>query len=232
MLLKEEPPVVSKLQLTTHLLQPGGKVIDFGLAKALGRKLTDKSLFTSVDTRVGTLEYSAPEQAAGRSFDVDTRSDIYSLGVMLYELLTGAPPFTHDELLKIGEEEMRRVIREQEPTKPSKKLSGSGELPAIAANRHLEPNKLTRLVRGDLDWIVMKCLEKEQARRYETANQLGQELQRFLADEPVQARPPSVTYRAKKFLRRNKELVIACSLVFLAFTSLPKTMAVVREVAA
>ena len=199
--------------------KPVTKVIDFGLAKALGRKLTDKSLFTSVDTRVGTLEYSAPEQAAGRSFDVDTRSDIYSLGVMLYELLTGAPPFTHDELLKIGEEEMRRVIREQEPTKPSKKLSGSGELPAIAANRHLEPNKLTRLVRGDLDWIVMKCLEKEQARRYETANQLGQELQRFLADEPVQARPPSVTYRAKKFLRRNKELVIACSLVFLALVA-------------
>ncbi len=142
--------------------KPVPKVIDFGLAKALGHKLTDKTLYTALDTRIGTLEYSAPEQAAGRSFDVDTRSDIYSLGVMLYELLTGAPPFTHAELLKIGEEEMRRVIREDEPTKPSKKLSSSGELPAIAANRHLEPNKLTRLVQGDLDWIVMKCLEKEQ----------------------------------------------------------------------
>ncbi len=195
--------------------KPVPKVIDFGLAKALGHKLTDKTLHTALDTRVGTLEYSAPEQAAGRSFDVDTRSDIYSLGVLLYELLTGAPPFTHEELLKIGEEEMRRVIREVEPTKPSKKLSSSGELPAIAAKRHLEPNKLTRMVQGDLDWIVMKCLEKENARRYETANQLGQELQRFLADEPVQARPPSATYRAKKFLRRNKGLVIAAALVFL-----------------
>ncbi len=135
---------------------------------------------------------------------------------MLYELLTGAPPFTHEELLKIGEEEMRRVIREDEPATPSKKLSSSGELPAIAANRHLEPNKLTRLVQGDLDWIVMKCLEKENARRYETANQLGQELQRFLADEPVQAGPPSAMYRAKKFLRRNKGPVIAAAVVFLA----------------
>jgi serine/threonine protein kinase len=199
--------------------KPVPEVIDFGLAKALGHKLTDKTLHTALDTRVGTLEYSAPEQAAGRSFDVDTRSDIYSLGVLLYELLTGAPPFTHEELLKIGDEEMRRVIREVEPTTPSKKLSSSGELPAIAAKRHLEPNKLTRMVQGDLDWIVMKCLEKENARRYETANQLGQELQRFLADEPVQARPPSATYRAKKFLRRNKGLAIAASLVFLALVA-------------
>jgi serine/threonine protein kinase/tetratricopeptide (TPR) repeat protein len=199
--------------------KPIPKVIDFGLAKALGQKLTDQTLYTGLDMRVGTLEYSAPEQAAGRSFDVDTRSDIYSLGVLLYELLTGAPPFTHAELLKIGEEEMRRVIREDEPTKPSKKLSSSGELPAIAANRHLEPNTLTRLVQGDLDWIVMKCLEKEQARRYETANQLGQELHRFLADEPVQAGPPSATYRMKKFLRRNRGPVIAAGLVLLALVA-------------
>jgi serine/threonine protein kinase len=160
--------------------KPVPRVIDFGLAKALGPKLTDMTQPpTALDTRIGTLEYSAPEQAARRSFDVDTRSDIYSLGVMLYELLTGAPPFTHEELLKIGEEEMRRVIREDEPTKPSKKLSSSGELPAIAANRHLEPNKLTRLVQGDLDWIVMKCLEKERDRRYKIANDIGEELQRF-----------------------------------------------------
>ncbi len=196
--------------------KPVPKVIDFGLAKALGHKLTDKTLYTALDTRIGTLEYSAPEQAAGRSFDVDTRSDIYSLGIMLYELLTGAPPFSHAELLKIGDEEMRRVIREVEPTTPSKKLSSSGELPAIAANRRLEPHKLTRLVQGDLDWIVMKCLEKEQARRYETADQLGQELQRFLADEPVQAGPPSVGYRVRKFLRRNKGAVVAACLVIFA----------------
>ncbi len=199
--------------------KPVPKVIDFGLAKALGHKLTDKTLVTTLDTRIGTLEYSAPEQAAGRSFDVDTRSDIYSLGILLYEVLTGDPPFTHKELLKLGEEEMRRVIREDEPTKPSKKLSSSGELPAIAANRHLEPNKLTRLVQGDLDWIVMKCLEKERDRRYETANQLGQELQRFLADEPVQAGPPSARYRVKKFLRRNKGPVIAAAFVFLALVA-------------
>ena len=154
--------------------------------------------------RIGTLEYSAPEQVAGRSFNVDSRSDIYSLGVLLYELLTGAPPFTREQLLKIGDEEMRRVIREVEPTKPSKKLSSSGELHAIAANRHLEPKKLTRLMRGDLDWIVMKCLEKEQTRRYETANQLGQELQHFLADEPVLAVPPSAVYRLRKFFRSRK----------------------------
>jgi serine/threonine protein kinase len=195
---------------------PVPKVIDFGLAKALGQKLTDKTLHTALEMRVGTLEYSAPEQAAGRSFDVDTRSDIYSLGVLLYELLTGAPPFTHEELLKVGEEEMRRVIREDEPVKPSKKLSSSGELPAIAANRHLEPNKLTRMVQGDLDWIVMKCLEKERARRYDTANQLGDELKRFLADEPVQAGPPSAGYRARKFLRRNRGPAVAAGLVALA----------------
>src|SRR5216684_3929972 len=123
--------------------KPVPKVIDFGLAKALGQKLTDKTLYTTLEMRIGTLEYSAPEQAAGRSLDVDTRSDIYSLGVVLYELLTGAPPFTHEELLKIGEEEMRRVIREVEPTKPSKKLSSSGQLPAIAAKRSLEPHKLS-----------------------------------------------------------------------------------------
>ena len=199
--------------------KPVPKVIDFGLAKALGQKLTDKTLHTALEMRVGTLEYSAPEQAAGRSFDVDTRSDIYSLGVLLYELLTGAPPFTHEQLLKIGEEEMRRVIREVEPTTPSKKLSISGELPAIAAKRDLEPGKLTRLVQGDLDWIVMKCLEKENARRYETANQLGQELQRFLADEPVQAGPPSAGYRMKKFLRRNKGPVSAVAIVLLALVA-------------
>ena len=196
--------------------KPVPKVIDFGLAKALGQKLTDKTLHTALEMRVGTLEYSAPEQAAGRSFDVDTRSDIYSLGVLLYELLTGAPPFTHEELLKIGEEEMRRVIRDVEPTTPSKKLSSSGELPAIAAKRHLEPGKLTRMVQGDLDWIVMKCLEKENGRRYETANQLGEELQRFLCDEPVLAGPPSVRYRAGKFLRRNKGPMFAAALVSLA----------------
>jgi serine/threonine protein kinase len=206
--------------------KPVPKVIDFGLAKALGQKLTEKTLYTALDTRIGTLEYSAPEQAAGRSFDVDTRSDIYSLGVMLYELLTGAPPFTHEELLKIGEEEMRRVIREKEPTTPSKKLSSSGELPAIAAKRNVDAKKLPQVVQGDLDWIVMKCLEKEQGRRYETANQLAGELRRFLADEPVQAGPPSANYRLRKFLRRNKAAVFAAGLVALALLGIVVGMSV------
>ncbi len=195
--------------------KPVPKVIDFGLAKALGQKLTDMTRPPTLETHIGTLEYSAPEQAAGRSFDVDTRSDIYSLGVLLYELLTGAPPFTREELLKVGEEEMRRVIREDEPAKPSKRLSSSGELPAIAANRQLDPSKLTRFVQNDLDWIVMKCLEKEQARRYETANQLGQELQRFLAGEPVQAGPPSAAYRFRKFVRRHKAGLLTATGVLL-----------------
>ena len=196
--------------------KPVPKVIDFGLAKALGGKLTEKTLHTAFETRVGTLEYSSPEQASGQSFDIDTRTDIYSLGVLLYELLTGKPPFSREELLKIGEVEMCRVIREQDPPKPSTQLSSSGDLPAIAARRKLEPAKLTRLVRGELDWIVMKCLEKERSRRYETANELGLELQRFLADEPVHASPPSASYRMKKFLRRHKGPVFAAALVVLA----------------
>ncbi|HKI31749.1 MAG TPA: protein kinase [Gemmataceae bacterium] len=196
--------------------RPVPKVIDFGLAKALGQKLTDQTLYTGLDTRIGTLEYSAPEQAAGRSFDVDTRSDIYSLGVMLYELLTGAPPFTREELLKIGEEKMRQVICEEAPAKPSKRLSSSGELPTIAARRQLEPSKLTRLVRGDLDWIVMKCLEKERDRRYKNANDIGEELQRFLANEPVLAGPPSAAYQLRKFVRRHRASLLTTTGVLLA----------------
>jgi WD40 repeat protein/serine/threonine protein kinase len=199
--------------------KPVPVVIDFGVAKALGQKLTDQTLATALDTRVGTLEYSAPEQAAGRSFDIDTRSDIYSLGILLYELLTGAPPFTRHELHKEGEEEMRRVIRDVAPTRPSKKLSSSGQLAAIAARRRLEAKKLTRLVKGELDWIIMKCLEKEQSRRYETANQLAQDLEHFLRDEPVSAGPPSARYRLGKFLRRHKGPVIAAAVVLFALVA-------------
>src|SRR6185503_1653033 len=187
------------------------KVIDFGVAKAAGHSLTDKTLVTGFGNIVGTLEYMSPEQAEINQLDIDTRSDIYSLGVLLYELLTGSTPFTRKDLEKTGMLEMLRVIREQEPTKPSTKLSTADGLPTVAANRGTEPAKLTKLIRGELDWIVMKALEKDRNRRYETANGFAMDVQRYLADEPVQACPPSTTYRLKKFVRRNRPHVIAAS---------------------
>lgn len=193
--------------------KPVPKVIDFGVAKATHQKLTEKTMFTGVGQIVGTLEYMAPEQAELNNLDIDTRADVYSLGVMLYELLTGAPPFSSKELRGGAFDEMLRIIREKEPSKPSTKISGSDQLPSIAAKRKLEPRSLARMVRGDLDWIVMKCLEKERTRRYDSANQLGEELRRYLCDEPVQAGPPSVSYRARKFVRRNRGGVIAAGLV-------------------
>jgi serine/threonine protein kinase/tetratricopeptide (TPR) repeat protein len=196
--------------------KPVPKVIDFGVAKAAGQQLTEHTLVTGFGAVVGTLEYMSPEQAELNQLDIDTRSDIYSLGVLLYELLTGSPPFTRKELEKAGMMEMLRVIREQEPSKPSTKLSTAEGLPTLAANRGTEPAKLTKLVRGELDWIVMKALEKDRNRRYETANGFAMDVQRYLADEPVQACPPSAGYRLRKFARRNKGPVLAASLVLLA----------------
>ncbi len=193
--------------------RPVPKVIDFGVAKAMGQKLTERTMFTEVGQIVGTLEYMAPEQAELNNLDIDTRADIYSLGVLLYELLAGSPPFTAKQLRGAAFDEMLRMIREVEPPRPSTKLSSSEELPAIAAKRKLEPAKLARLVRGDLDWVVMKCLEKERARRYETANGLAMDLQRYLADEPVVAGPPGARYRLRKFLRRNRRGVVAAGLL-------------------
>jgi serine/threonine protein kinase len=199
--------------------KPVPKVIDFGVAKAAGQSLTDKTLVTGFGNIVGTLEYMLPEQAEINQQDIDTRSDIYSLGVLLYELLAGSPPFSRKELEKAGMLEMLRVIREKEPSKPSAKLSTADGLPTLAANRSTEPAKLTKLVRGELDWIVMKALEKDRSRRYETANTFAMDVQRYLADEPVQACPPSAGYRLRKFVRRNKGAVLAASLVMLTFVA-------------
>jgi serine/threonine protein kinase len=197
--------------------KPVVKVIDFGVAKATGQRLTDKTLFTGFGALVGTPEYMSPEQAEVNNQDIDTRSDIYSLGVLLYELLTGSTPLTRQRLKESALLEVLRVIREEEPPRPSTRLSESKDsLPTISAQRQTEPAKLTKLVRGELDWIVMKALEKDRNRRYETANGLATDVQRYLADEPVQACPPSTWYRLRKFGRRNKgKLVVTAALLAL-----------------
>src|SRR5207253_7309372 len=189
--------------------RPVPKVIDFGIAKATGQRLTEKTLFTEFGAVVGTLEYMSPEQATLDNQDIDTRSDIYSLGVLLYELLTGTTPLNRARLKQAAFTEMLRLIREEEPPKPSTRLSESkNSLPSISAQRQMEPAKLAKLVRGELDWIVMKALEKDRGRRYETANGLARDLERYLADEPVEACPPSAAYRTKKFLRKHRHVVI------------------------
>jgi WD40 repeat protein/serine/threonine protein kinase len=192
------------------------KIIDFGVAKATSGRLTDESLSTQFGAVVGTLEYMSPEQAAFSGEDIDTRSDIYSLGVILYELLTGLRPIDARRLKKAAITEMIRLIKEEEPSKPSTRLSTESSAPSLAALRQTEPRKLAALLRGELDWVVLKCLEKQRDRRYETANGLARDIQRYLADEPVEARPPSAGYRLSKFVKRHKGQVLAASLVLLA----------------
>jgi tetratricopeptide (TPR) repeat protein len=224
-----------------HDTTPVAKVIDFGVAKALGQELTDKTLFTGFAQLLGTPLYMSPEQAGQSSLDVDTRSDIYSLGVLLYELLTGTTPFNKERFKTAAQDEIRRIIREEEPPRPSTRLSSlsrSGEpsrtnrdslspgeragvretanfATTVAEHRRTDPRRLVQTVRGELDWIVMKALEKDRNRRYETAIGFAMDLERYLADEPVQACPPSSVYRVKKFVRRNKGPMLAASLVLL-----------------
>jgi serine/threonine protein kinase/tetratricopeptide (TPR) repeat protein len=214
----------SNVLVTLYDGRPVPKVIDFGVAKALHQRLTDKTMFTEFGAAIGTLEYMAPEQAELSHLDVDTRSDIYSLGVLLYELLTGSTPLDRKRLRSAAYDEMLRMIREEEPPKPSTRLSQSGEkLPSIAAQRRTEPAKLSKLVRGEIDWIVMKALEKDRGRRYETANSFARDVQRYLADEPVEACPPTAGYRVRKFVRRNKGPVLTAA----AFVALLTVAAVV-----
>jgi serine/threonine protein kinase/tetratricopeptide (TPR) repeat protein len=203
----------SNILVGTQDGRPQAKVIDFGIAKATSQKLTDKTLFTEHQQVIGTLQYMSPEQAEG-SLDIDTRTDVYSLGVLLYELLTGSTPFDKKTLGNAMYGELQRMIREVEPPKPSTRLSDSHDtLASIAAHRRVEPKRLGTILRGDLDWIVMKALEKDRSRRYETANGLAADIRRYLGGEAVVAAPPSASYRLRKFVRRNQRVVAAAAAI-------------------
>jgi serine/threonine protein kinase/tetratricopeptide (TPR) repeat protein len=207
--------------ITPYDGRPVPKIIDFGVAKAIDQRLTERTLYTGFGVVVGMLEYMSPEQAELNNQDIDTRSDIYALGVLLYELLTGTTPLSHERLTQAAFTEMLRAVREEEPPKPSTRLSDSKEtLVSIAEQRQIEPAKLPKLVQGELDWIVMKALEKDRTRRYETANGLARDIENYLQDEPVQACPPSVWYRLGKFARRNKAALAVVGLVLFCLTVL------------
>ena len=192
--------------------RPAPKIIDFGVAKAIDQRLTEHTLTTAFAQMVGTPLYMSPEQAELSPLGVDTRSDIYSLGVLLYELLTGTTPFDKDRLHAASYDELRRIIREEEPPRPSARIStlAADLATTVAEHRRTDARRLSRHVRGELDWIVMKCLEKDRNRRYETPNSLARDIERYLHDEPVQACPPSTVYRFRKFARRNKVAAGVC----------------------
>ena len=208
----------SNVLVTMHDGVPVPKVIDFGIAKATSAELTTRTLFTEHRQMIGTPAYMSPEQAEMSGLDIDTRSDIYSLGVLLYELLTGTTPFEGKTLLEAGFAEMMRIIREVEPHKPSTRLSSLGATGTRTAElRHVgDVKKLGLLLKGDLDWIVMKCLEKDRTCRYETANGLADDIKRHLNDEPVTAGAPTAGYRLRKFAKRNRAQVIAIMVIAIA----------------
>jgi eukaryotic-like serine/threonine-protein kinase len=207
----------SNVLVTMHDTTPVVKVIDFGVAKPMGQTLTDKTLFTGFAQLVGTPLYMSPEQAGQSGLDVDTRTDIYALGVLLYELLTGLTPFDGERMRTVGFDEMRRIIREEEPPKPSTRISTLGKAAdTVSSNRRTDPKRLSELMRGELDWVVMKALEKDRSRRYDTASAFAADVRRYLADEPVLACPPSAGYRLRKFARRNRAAVTTACLVVLA----------------
>ncbi len=214
----------SNVLVTMYDDKPVPKVIDFGVAKAVEQRLTEKTMFTEFGAFVGTFEYMSPEQAQLNAFGVDTRSDIYSLGVLLYELLTGTTPLGHKRLRQAALDELVRLIKEEEAPRPSVRLSSSNNLPKIAAARNTDPARLSGIVRGELDWIVMKCLEKDRTQRYESANGLARDIQRYLSDEPVEACPPSAGYRLRKLSRKYRKPlrvagVILVVLILAAITS-------------
>src|SRR5438067_737529 len=225
----------SNILVTLHDGTPVAKVIDFGIAKAMGQQLTDKTLFTGFAQMIGTPLYMSPEQAELSGLDVDTRSDVYSLGVLLYELLTGTTPLDEERLRGLGYDELRRVILTDEPPKPSTRISTLGAAAVtVSANRQSDPRRLGQAVRGELDWIVMRCLEKDRNRRYESASALASDVQRYLSDESVQACPPTTWYRFRKFARRNRRAVAtataAALVVVTAVTGLAaSTFLITRE---
>ena len=207
----------SNVLVTLYDGKPVPKVIDFGVAKATEQKLTERTLFTNYGTMVGTLEYMSPEQAEMSALGVDTRSDIYSLGVLLYELLTGSTPLSRQQMKNAAFAEVLRILKDVEPQKPSTRISSSGgELASISALRKTEPAKLSKLVRGELDWIVMKTLEKDRNRRYETASAFAEDITHYLRYERVLACPPSAVYRFRKFARRYKVAIISTGIVAVA----------------